>query len=606
MKIVFAIASPEFLRYYDSTMRYLADRGHSVSVAVSWLRERKHARMDLMEDERIETIGQVPKRGDWWSTYVRGVRATQDFLRYLHPRFANTPMLRQRVYRKVLPAIARPLNRFETLDGRTIDRGMRVLQRLERAAPVSRVVTDFVRDQRPDVVVVSPLIDAASDQVDLVRACQRTGIPVIAAIASWDNLTNKGHMRVYPDLVTVWNEHQRTEAIELHGVSPDRIRVTGAQLFDRWFERQPSLDRQAFCRQVGLPDDRPFVLFTGSSVFIARSDREVPFVRTWIEGMRASASPVLRDAAVLVRPHPFNPDAWITADFSDLGPVAVFPRERYTPAAEEARSSFFDSLYHCDAVVGINTSAMIEAAILRKPVLSLLTPEFAGTQEGTIHFRYLLPENGGFLRVANAVDAHLVQLDEVLRDPEATRAQTERFVQTFLRPHGLTVPCTPILADAIEQVARAGARPPVRDTVWARLARIVIFPLAVLAQMLDVEGGIRKRTWSLVYESYDFARKYGRLAVKRMVSRPRRAVSQVVILSSRAVRRWGRVSGRAMAGGLRRARRTGRLLMHRAMGVPRRVVRIARYAARLGRQLRYQVGLRLRGANGGVEGGDGQ
>jgi hypothetical protein len=157
---------------------------------------------------------------------------------------------------------------------------------------------------------------------------------------------------------------------------------------------------------VGLPDARPFVLFTGSSVFIARSEVEVPFVRRWLEGLRRSSDPMLRAAAVLVRPHPFNADAWVDADFGDLGPVAIWPRQRYTPAEESARTSFFDSLYYSAAIVGINTSAMIEGAILRRPVLSLLTPEFAGTQEGTLHFHYLLPENGGFLRVAHSLDEH--------------------------------------------------------------------------------------------------------------------------------------------------------------------------------------------------------
>ena len=88
------------------------------------------------------------------------------------------------------------------------------------------------------MVIVSPLVDASSDQVDLVRASQAAGIPTVAAIASWDNLTNKGHMRVVPDLVTVWNEQQREEATTLHGVPGSGVAVTGAQLFDRWFERR--------------------------------------------------------------------------------------------------------------------------------------------------------------------------------------------------------------------------------------------------------------------------------------------------------------------------------------------------------------------------------
>ena len=603
LKVVFAIASPEFLRYYDSTMRLLADRGHKVAVAVSWLRERKHARMHLMDDERIEVLGQVPKRADRWTSYVRGVRGTMDFLRYLHPRFAGTPALRQRMYRKVLPAMMRPLDRFDSLDERTVSGGLRALQRLEAAAPVSSRVLSFIEEQRPDVVVVSPLIDAASDQVDLVRACRRLGTPVVAAIASWDNLTNKGHMRVEPDLVTVWNAHQKAEAVELHGVAPDRIRITGAQLFDRWFEREPSRSRAEFCRQVGLPDDRPFVLFTGSSVFIARSEVEVPFVRRWIEGMRASADPLLRDVAVLVRPHPFNPDAWIPADFSDLGGVAIWPRERYTPAAEEARTSFFDSLYYCDAVVGINTSAMIEAAILRKPVLSLLTPEFAGTQEGTLHFRYLLPENGGFLRVASSVEAHLTQLAEVLRDPERTRVETERFVGSFLRPHGLTTPCTPILAESIEQLARGGPRPRLEDAAGARLLRVLILPFAALAEVLTFEGGFRRWARKGAYEVYDGQRRRARLLSKR-AGRPAREVVRLGILASRPVRRSGRVAGRMVRGGWRRAGRRTRHLLFRALtearGGQRRAIRAIR-------QARYHLAVRLRGgrSNEAESGSDG-
>jgi hypothetical protein len=281
-----------------------------------------------------------------------------------------------------------------------------------------------------------------------------------------------------PDLVTVWNEHQKREAVELHGIPPERVVITGAQLFDRWFNREPSTARAAFCRSVGLPDDRAFILFTGSSVFIARSEQEVPFARRWIEGLRASGDPALREAAVLVRPHPFNPVAWVTADFSDLGPVAIWPRARYTPAAEDARTSLFDSLYHCQAVVGINTSAMIEAAILGKPVLSILSREFAGTQDGTLHFRYLRPENGGFLRVADSIDAHLGQLAAVLRDPALVRSETERFVGSFLRPHGLATACTPILVDTIAGAGWTISVPPPRPSVGSRLLRLLMLPIA--------------------------------------------------------------------------------------------------------------------------------
>ena len=134
--------------------------------------------------------------------------------------------------------------------------------------------------------------------------------------------------------------------------------------------------------------------------------------------------------------------------------IAVWPRRRYTPAEESARTSLYDSLFHAAAVVGINTSAMIEATILHKPVLSVLTPEFTGTQEGTLHFRYLLPENGGFLRTASTLDAHVEQLAEVLRRPDVAAAAAADFVGRFLRPFGAHSAGTPRLADAFEVAAR--------------------------------------------------------------------------------------------------------------------------------------------------------
>ena len=50
---------------------------------------------------------------------------------------------------------------------------------------------------------------------------------------------------IQPDQVIVWNETQKREAVRLHGVAPDRVRVTGAQLFDDWFDRTPGDSREA-------------------------------------------------------------------------------------------------------------------------------------------------------------------------------------------------------------------------------------------------------------------------------------------------------------------------------------------------------------------------
>jgi hypothetical protein len=347
----------------------------------------------------------------------------------------------------------------------------------------------LLRAEAPDVLIVSPLVAAASDQVDWVKAAQAAGVRTAVAIASWDNLTNKGLLRIEPDVVVVWNEAQRHEAHEYHYIPTAKIAVTGAQLFDRWFDHRVTRGRAAFCRRVGLPDDGPFVLFTGSSSFISESGAEVAFVRRWLAAVRASADPALAGVNVLMRPHPYNFHRWADEPLADARGVAVFPRAGYNPVDAENRADFFDSLFHASAVVGINTSAMIEAAIVGRPVLSMLAPEFAGTQEGTLHFHHLLPEHGGFLRIAATLDEHVTQLADRLRDPESSRAETARFVASFIRPHGVERPATPLFADAIERLAASPAPAPRRAPLWAPLLRPVVLVLAAPVAIVNGLGG---------------------------------------------------------------------------------------------------------------------
>ena len=492
MRVLFLMDSPEYLRFYDTVVEELASRGHDVAIAVNNQRAKKPVGIEGLHayGDRVQVLGVVPEREGVWSEAAHVVRATMDFVRFLHPTFAHAPALRARIKRKVLPRVYHGLDRIRTLTGERVERWERRLMAAERAIPVCRPIVDFLRAQAPDVLLVSPLVAAASEQVDWIRAARACGIRSAVCVASWDNLTNKGLLRVEPDLVLVWNEAQRREAREFHYIPDPKVRSTGAQLFDKWFARSVSLDRVAFCRRAGLPDSGPFVLFTGSSSFISESSAEVAFVRRWIAALRNSPVPELRAVNVLVRPHPYNFHRWADDPVADVPGVAVYPTRSYNPIEPESRNDFYDSLSHSAAVVGINTSAMVEAAIVGRPVCSMLAEEFADSQEGTIHFRHLLPEHGGFLRIAATLEEHVEQLGACLQHPEITRAETSRFVASFIRPHGVDRPATPIFVDAVEALA-AGPAPAPEP---APASRFLLRPLLLAATVpVVIDNSIRDR-----------------------------------------------------------------------------------------------------------------
>ena len=459
MRVLFAVTHLGFLRNFESTLATLAERGHRVHV-VSDRRPKADVNDATPIVERLssrfpaaftwETLPSA-KRDPWFAVSTL-IREGLNYWRYLTPVFDNAPKLRERGRRQAPPPIVW-LSDLPLVRSRA---GIRILTRLfrylERAIPVRGAVRELFDREPPDVLLVTPLLYFGSRQVDYVRAARRRGIASVLGVGSWDHLTTKGRIHELPDRIVVWNERQRTEAAELHGAQPEQVTVTGAQAYDHWFATTPSSDRASFCARVGLPEDRPYLLYLCSSPFIAPF--EVDVVRRWIAAIRGGPGP-LRDVGVLVRPHPQNAAQWAGVDLSSFGDVSIWPRAGANPIAREARSEYYDSMYHSHAVVGVNTSALIESGIVGRLVYSFHVPELAGTQEGTLHFQHL--KNGGLLRLADTLDEHVAQIAASFESADRDRARVREFIQMFVRPHGFEQPAAALVVKAVE--AEAAARP---------------------------------------------------------------------------------------------------------------------------------------------------
>ena len=122
---------------------------------------------------------------------------------------------------------------------------------------------------------------------------------------------------------------------------------------------------------------------------------------------------------------------------------------------------------------------MIEAAIQGKPVFTIVDSSFDNTQTGTLHFRYLLPENGGHLQRAADLHEHVRQLVATIDAGESPSSR--QFVETFVRPHGLDVSATPRFVAALEGLRDTVPLSP--DTVPLYLVplRVLLWTMGVVA-----------------------------------------------------------------------------------------------------------------------------
>jgi hypothetical protein len=453
-------------RISEGFLRYALDAGHTVHVALEQSKDRagrapgERSLFDVLEDEYPAfSYDGLPPRDEPWIYPTTKLRSAIDLLRYYEPEFAEASDLRKRA-RSRAPWYARipaALGLFRVRPVRRLTD--RLLRAIERRLPVSERSLKLMRDFEPDVVIVSPLVETGSTQGDHLRAADRLGIPTVLVVASWDNLTTKGVIRDVPDMTIVWNEDQIREAVELHGVPSDAVVATGAHSHDHWFSWEPTTDAEEFARKVGVDAGRPFVLYVCSSGFIAGDD-EPEFVREWARRLAESDDPELAALGVIVRPHPQNFGSWRDADLEEPGRIVVWPKGGVAPTDLQSKRDYFDSLYHARAVVGINTTALVDSAIVRRPVFTMVSDHFRSTQTGTLHFSYLArDEGGGLLNVARSWDEHFTQLGGALRSVDAHRAQIDGFLRAFVRPHGLDRPAAPLALDAIVEAAQTQKEP---------------------------------------------------------------------------------------------------------------------------------------------------
>jgi hypothetical protein len=483
LRILFFAHNLGKLRHFDGVLARLARRGHQVTIAVA--EKKKGLRRDRVSfgGRHVPVVACPTRRVDAWAGLAPSLRHARDYLRFFDAGYQDAAKLAARAADYVPDEWRRRIEQRAWLRHHPKAAG-RLLGVLEDAIPADPYLTGFIQYQEPDLVLVTPLVNFGSYQTDYVKAARHLGLPVVFVPFSWDNLTNRGVIKAQPDRVLVWNDIQRREAVELHGVPADRVLVTGAPRFDEFFTLEPSQSREAFCAGLGLDPARLVLLYVCSSPFVA--PREVEFVRRWISEVRMSGYAPAAEASIVVRPHPVHAAQWADADFSDLPGVAVWR----APQGLNADQGLYDSLAYAAAVVGLNTSAMLEAAIVGRPVLTILAPEFTGGQTGTLHFHYLRWENGGVVTSADDFEAHRADLERAIRREGERRTRARAFAESFLRPAGGQV--SRIVAAEIERSADLRPSGPGLGQLWRLPTRLVL--RGVAARTGGRQRGARRRT----------------------------------------------------------------------------------------------------------------
>ena len=450
LKILFALRDAEPF-HYKHILLACRKRGHHVRMVYDkqWTNQDEFARLkeSLVDFPDIEYC--VAKQRTGFSRlFLFYVRELLSFRRYAIVK--GQSLYYKDRWRGYLPKTIQYLLSLPGVEGLlgTGVAGM-FLKSIERIMPPVNEICDDIRSYKPDVLFASPLdLRFSSAEVEYLKAAARMEIPSVGSILTWDNMTTKGLMHIFPDRLLAWNEVQKEEAVVFQFFPRERIRITGATLFDDWIiHLTPSTTRAEFCSMHGLQREDPIVLYLGSSANMATNESWV--VSELREALDRSGDSKLARTQIIIRPHPGNNHIYDKIAGTN---IAIIPKIGRLRVTEEELKLFYDTVYHSVAAIeGANTTAIIESIIAGKPAIAFITEEYKKTQMETKHFNQLVNEEALYL--AHSPDEFIRILGDMINDHDEKKEKRNAFVKKYIRPLGMDRLAAEHIADEIEDVA---------------------------------------------------------------------------------------------------------------------------------------------------------
>jgi hypothetical protein len=430
MKILIVGQHAGVFRDLDAVIRELCRRGHQVV-----LLQGEPLDSPTLLDITGVTSEEQPEPSEGWPRRLRVGRQVINrgiYLRKGHP----SPDRVVAGIEKDMPDDARakfrtPLWR-SAIGTRTALRGWRWI---EAASPASPTVLSLLKQIDPDVMLVSPTVWPKDPvEADYLHAGRTLGIATIGCPNSWDDLTSRGTVHVLPDLFLAWNEALAQEAAEIHDIPASTIRITGASHLDTLFSLRPRSSADV-CARLGRPD-APYIVFLGSPSTIWEDDSFT------VKG--------LSDA--------------LAREFGSSAPaLVVIPHQSGQTASLQ---EYFDQLAHATCVCGLNTPAFLDAVVANRPCLTIVNETYWPAQGRTGHFRHLL--TGRFLDVCRSMDDVAARVRRIMDGADERAADRRAFMRWFIRPCGLDLPASEVVASVIETAARPNTERGPMSTVARR------------------------------------------------------------------------------------------------------------------------------------------
>lgn len=288
----------------------------------------------------------------------------------------------------------------------------------------------------PDAVFTPGLTEEG--ELSMLRYARQKHVPVLVMTRSWDNLTSKFPLRLFPDLLLVQNQSMAIEAHKIGDYPLEDIRVVGFPQFDHYLDSSWRMERSKLAERFGLdPSKKWIIYFTGglASSVLGKNDYS-EHIEMLLGAVERGELP---NVSVIARVHPI--DKAVLKGRAAKIPVLDFGQD-FSFGDEDLK--LLSNLVR-ESAVTINTGSTmtLEAAIFDRPIV---LAAFDGYNEEklpwqqklsvalnhTIHYQDL-ERTGGMLRTSN--EKELIEgVKSYLENPHLHSEGRKRLREEFVGP----------------------------------------------------------------------------------------------------------------------------------------------------------------------------
>lgn len=303
------------------------------------------------------------------------------------------------------------------------------------------------------------------EQPAVFSAARSLGIPTLAYVPSWDNITTKNRMVFDYDGYIVWSDQNEKELLKYYPKSQNKpVYKSGAPQFDIFFKKKFYQSREEFCRGQSLDPDVPIIVYAiGSPNFLCEYPGAVALAERITKGE-------LGNVQLIVRPHPMHDRGELQKKFITFASSVKLQQTADADLSLTERSQdetqiieWINTFRHADVVVNLSSTVTIDAAIFDKPVINLDFDPQPGRPDQLLirdinhkwnHFKPIA-ESGAVWLVEN-IDQMVTAIRGYLDDPSLHREKRREIVEYVC---GQNVgDCGSQLAGAIEDFAGRSLR----------------------------------------------------------------------------------------------------------------------------------------------------